>query len=495
MILHSSAERQSLEEVKDLRKLVKMRNWDIFFEKLAGAPQLVDAFDQSHSCAPGHDSWAPIHYLSAFGPLHCLARLVEEFKADMKLLTKEGRTPLEVAQTYGIDDDSRNNQAIVDYILQWDTQKDAISQACIEICHLASEARWPEVLKRLSESPKLMDMRPKDSNFSVFHHAAWHGNIEMLHTFVDDFSARIDMKTKDGKTAFEIARDRGHTDIAEYLGAVKPYMMLGDPEIPFPPNHYVKITDTAILSQLEKIMTATIKPPPRNFTRDRGRYGTPVPISYELVGAMRSENVAMWRVYTIQREIIQSKKHEVETVWQPWTKCGPFGKPDLSLFDLREPINEWLLFHGTSPDACTSIARKGFSMSKVGMGATKDWNGALPLYGYGGYFSDSFTKADEYSREKVTEGEFKGCRTVALCRVLGGKYLYCGDDSLDKRTLHERILNGPCDSTVGDRLRLRGSFHEYIIYDASSAYMEYILYFKRKYKPQDIPRVSPENRD
>jgi len=201
----------------------------------------------------------------------------------------------------------------------------------------------------------------------------------------------------------------------------------------------------------------------------------------------------------VQREVVEQKIRDAGQssfrVWRPWTKSGPGGKSDLDLFNLHEEANEWLLFHGTSPDALVNIAKHGFSMSKVGLGATKDWEGALPLYGYGGYFTDSPTKADEYSRIKLEEGPYKGCRAMALFRVLGGRYLYCKKDELDKKSLHGMILNGDCDSTIGDRLRLRGTFREYVVYDASSIYLEYILYYKRRYRQRDLARVDPEDRD
>eukprot|EP00490_Sorites_sp_Unknown_P028312 CAMPEP_0114675654 /NCGR_PEP_ID=MMETSP0191-20121206/48203_1 /TAXON_ID=126664 /ORGANISM="Sorites sp." /LENGTH=125 /DNA_ID=CAMNT_0001945371 /DNA_START=31 /DNA_END=408 /DNA_ORIENTATION=- len=121
-------------------------------------------------------------------------------------------------------------------------------------------------------------------------------------------------------------------------------------------------------------------------------------------------------------------------------------------------------------------------MSKLGSGGTTGGGG---LYGGGTYFGDSITKADEYARRKVENGRFKGCRAVAICRVLGGRYYYVDKDveEKDKPEFPKRVLEGHYNSTVGDRYKLKNTFREYVAYDAASTYLEYILYYRRKGVP------------
>jgi hypothetical protein len=94
---------------------------------------------------------------------------------------------------------------------------------------------------------------------------------------------------------------------------------------------------------------------------------------------------------------------------------------------------------------------------------------------------DSITKVDEYARRRIDTGEFEGCRTAALCRVIGGRHLYADREvkQEDKAKFVEHIFSGKYHSTVGDRLKLKNTFREYVVYDASHAYLEYIIYYKR----------------
>merc|ERR1712087_526770 len=107
------------------------------------------------------------------------------------------------------------------------------------------------------------------------------------------------------------------------------------------------------------------------------------------------------------------------------------------------------------------------------------------LYGDGTYFAESITKADEYARRKVVDDEeFEGCRAVALVRVLGGRHFYTDKDveQEQKRDFARRVLQGHYHSTVGDRLKLRNTFREYVVYDAAATYLEYVVYFRRVYQ-------------
>ncbi|CAK9034764.1 unnamed protein product [Durusdinium trenchii] len=144
-----------------------------------------------------------------------------------------------------------------------------------------------------------------------------------------------------------------------------------------------------------------------NFTRDRnwasGEFvqNTPVPTGYEIVGAVRNENAALWRIYQVSKEVIRldCMKPLKEAPFKKWTPLTmEAGKGlDWSDMDYCDDANEWLLFHASIPEALSAIARTGFTMAKLGSGGTTGGGG---LYGDGTYFGDSITKADEYARRK-----------------------------------------------------------------------------------------------
>merc|ERR1719356_1542895 len=158
-------------------------------------------------------------------------------------------------------------------------------------------------------------------------------------------------------------------------------------------------------------------------------------------------------------------------------------KPELDWrdYDISDEANEWLLFHASVPAAVQAICRSGFTMKTLGLGATGDSKSKLGLYGNGTYFTDCITKADEYARARVEDGEeFEGCRTLLLVRVVGGRHWYTDQEVMeeDKPEFARRVLEDHYDSTVGDRFKLKDTFREIVAYDASGTFPEYIIYVR-----------------
>eukprot|EP00746_Dinoflagellata_sp_MGD_P013805 gnl/MRDRNA2_/MRDRNA2_129985_c0_seq1.p1 gnl/MRDRNA2_/MRDRNA2_129985_c0~~gnl/MRDRNA2_/MRDRNA2_129985_c0_seq1.p1 ORF type:complete len:844 (+),score=164.26 gnl/MRDRNA2_/MRDRNA2_129985_c0_seq1:123-2654(+) len=484
---YSRHDPERLEKAHQLLDLAKKSKWDDVFEILQSDPKLVDI-------RPRPRRYALLHHLAERGPLDRVKRLVEDFSCNRFNLTEDGLTALSVAERARFKMDDK-----IEYLrnLLFDA-KDGAGDVVAEVSKLSGLGKWNQVFALLDQKPDAVTMQASDGN-SAFHQAAHHGALDVLRRMVEKYKADPFHLSKDGKTAFQIARARGHAPATEYLGALLPSLVLEDNFVVYPPQQFVRVKDSSLLATFQAILRNSRKLS-SNWTRDRGESFSnkyPVPIDFELVGAVRNENVPLWRMYTIHREVAKNECHndyegvDAWSVWQPWTAESPNGSTDLSAFNLFSDANEWILFHGSKPSALESIAKTGFSMNRVGTGAT--WGGVPPLYGYGAYFADCITKADEYAREKVPSGPFEGCRTVALMRVVGGRILYCADDSLPKETLHEKVLAGPHHATIGDRLKLRDTFREYVAYDASSIYLDHILYYKRVYSADDVKRVLPEN--
>lgn len=224
----------------------------------------------------------------------------------------------------------------------------------------------------------------------------------------------------------------------------------------------------------------------KNWTRDRRAAtngtedrSTPVPTGYEFVAAFRNENAALWRVYQIQREVIKRECQGIAdfNLWKAWTS-GTSALEGRKELELMADANEWLLFHASIPEALKGIAETGFKMAKVAKGADSTGGG---LYGEGAYFSDAITKVDEYARKRISSGEFDGCRTAALVRVTGGHVHHVLHEvkEEDKATFCGHVFEGKFHSVLGDRLKLKNTFREYVAYSASQCYLEYVIYYKR----------------
>ena len=100
-------------------------------------------------------------------------------------------------------------------------------------------------------------------------------------------------------------------------------------------------------------------------------------------------------------------------------------------------------------------------------------SGKGSLYGAGLYFADSIVKADEYS-----DADEDGVYSMLLCRVLGGNVLYSAEDVPDG-DLRAQVLEGRYDSVLGDREQVRGTFKEYMVYDADHVYPAYEIRYRR----------------
>jgi len=251
----------------------------------------------------------------------------------------------------------------------------------------------------------------------------------------------------------------------------------GDAGVAFPPtwagprndktwNRRVEVNDKKVLKELQELLDVTYK---NKYTRDRDKTGRKeVPKAFKLVRALRSENYHDWRGYYLKRHLIerQVKANTDFRKFRPLTAdakdlCGTRHR-------VRGYVNEWLLFHGTSAEAAESICKGDFTMRLAG-------SATGTMYGAGTYLAESVTKADEYAKEE------DGTCAMLVCRVLGGLVLYNDDGSPDANMLQEQALSKGYHAILGDREKVRGTFKEYVVFDADQIYVEYVLFYKRKY--------------
>lgn len=472
---------QLMEKANEAIEHAKWERWDEMFE-------IFDVYPGCQNMRPEFRKYAAIHQVVFAGHVETLKRMVDS-GANPGLLTRDKETPLQVAEQLG-------QAEVAEYLntLEVSAEAAALLQQAHQVIDAAKEGKWDatfELLKGFKNPQQVVNTRPSVRQYGVLHQAAFHGDIEVLRQLLEDYKANVKLLTKDGKTALQIAESAGQEAAIKYLEACVPSIQLEDDFVKYPDQAFVKVADADLLKRFQNLLDKTHKSF-GNFTRDRnwasGAFvaNTPVPSGYELVGAVRNENAALWRIYQVSKEVIRldCTKPLKEAPFKKWAPLTMEAAKGLDWGDLNfcEDANEWLLFHASIPEALSAIARTGFTMAKLGSGGTTGGGG---LYGDGTYFGDSITKADEYARRKVEHGEFKGCRAAAICRVLGGRHFYMDKDVQEKEKpkFAKRVLEGHYNSTVGDRLKFKNTFREYVAYDAASTYLEYVLYYRRKGVP------------
>lgn len=139
---------------------------------------------------------------------------------------------------------------------------------------------------------------------------------------------------------------------------------------------------------------------------------------------------------------------------------------------LRADVNEFYVFHGTSPMAAKSIFDNNFKVDLAGTGTGS-------LYGPGLYFSEASSKSDEYAHaEKDTI--FAGQYALLVCRVCCGNINYCDEVNPPVESLVNTIVkDGTHHSVLGDREKCRGTFREFVVFDCAQTYPEYVVIYNR----------------
>ena len=173
--------------------------------------------------------------------------------------------------------------------------------------------------------------------------------------------------------------------------------------------------------------------------------------SVQVRRTVRVEDDNLWKRYAARRAAVRKKK------------VPPFdGDPPetLALLDysakktLDRSVNEAWFFHGTSEDAARSIGTSDFRLP-----------GHAGLFGKGLYFADEAIKSNGYSQQNA-DGE----KVMMLCRVILGKTL--------KVTGTDRQAENRIRGTDYDSLQGKTNHREFLVYDNSLVYPEYIMFYK-----------------
>lgn len=228
--------------------------------------------------------------------------------------------------------------------------------------------------------------------------------------------------------------------------------------------------DAEMIQQLQRMLDASVK---RTWTRDRGK-GVKVPAGYKIRKANRNENSKVWRKYAMQRSMLRGQINNNPSGFKEYgarTTVDWSGLSQMNEAPLEKGINEWYLWHGTSPEGAEAICKIDFKQRLAG-------SATGTLYGPGTYFAESCTKADEYAK-MASDGQYEGLFCMLLCRVMGGRVLYTDEAEPNADDLVDKVLHGDYDSVLGDREKCRNTFKEFVIFSGDQAYAEYVIFYER----------------
>jgi hypothetical protein len=239
------------------------------------------------------------------------------------------------------------------------------------------------------------------------------------------------------------------------------------------PQHKAFAETKAMFSPCRSIVNDTFL---AMTTRDRQR-ANPLPDRLKVVDVLRNENAPLWAQFASKRSEIQDEIHTwglaVNGVPGPGNSV-PKTMQSMDrkyLSSLSADVNEFYLFHGTSPSGVDGIFRNGFQISLAG-------SGAGTAFGNGAYFSECSSKSDEYAKEDTNHVMMKGRFALLLCRVVCGNMRHV--TSFDT-SAHTKTKAPEHHSLLGDREAAVGTYREFIVYDSAQIYPEFAIIYKRDF--------------
>jgi hypothetical protein len=180
----------------------------------------------------------------------------------------------------------------------------------------------------------------------------------------------------------------------------------------------------------------------------------------------RIENGPVWKRYWERKQqMLKGKKPKIKlaaATMDRISQCGNFP-----LVQVSKEINELLLFHGTSEDSANSIAKGGFDPTKAKL---------IGMYGAGTYCADYSCKSMQY-----TPATGAGERVFIICRVLMGRAYHSKKTLQNQKEPPEDQKGQRYESVFAEEGKSNcgvQEHNEYVTYDASQVYPEYLVYIR-----------------
>ena len=151
-----------------------------------------------------------IHEAAAASQLEQVQAMIENQPQLVDVVSDHGFTPLGLATHFG-------NEAVVRYLLAKHADPNVQSQNGYNVypLHAAISANFDGIAKMLIEAGAEVNVL-QASRISPLHFAAQNGNIDLIILLLEN-GARIEIKNDLGKTASDLAAEKGHTEIADIL--------------------------------------------------------------------------------------------------------------------------------------------------------------------------------------------------------------------------------------------------------------------------------------
>lgn len=171
----------------------------------------------------------------------------------------------------------------------------------------------------------------------------------------------------------------------------------------------------------------------------------------QVVRCERIENAVLWEKYSRRRAEIRRRAVTIEDIKPETAESIDFSANTT----LDHGVNEVWLLHGTAEEAAKAIAKSNFMCSSGG------------CFGGGAYFADDSSKSNQYAKGRTDDG----CKIMLLCRVTLGnvKTLTEGQDRSADRFAKDTRYNSVLGFTTA---------REFVVYDMTQIYPEYIMYYK-----------------
>jgi hypothetical protein len=229
--------------------------------------------------------------------------------------------------------------------------------------------------------------------------------------------------------------------------------------------------DESSITKLQELLDETFK---QKSTRDRT---AKMPNRLKIRMCHRIEDARMWIRYFEAKQDLEGRSEigrlEDEFPDNP-VKTSKWAENSFE-GSLSDPINEFLLMHGTSPQGIIGISNDGFRRSLTGTNAGS-------MFTAGCYLAESCTKADEYA--KTDDTFYEGLCGLLLCRTACGKYFRV--QKPDDATITALVAAEEIDSVLGDREAAVGTYREFVVFNERLIYPEYVLLYERLYDESEV---------
>jgi len=231
-------------------------------------------------------------------------------------------------------------------------------------------------------------------------------------------------------------------------------------------------------------------------TRDRKG---PIPTRLSVATVLRMEDSQMWMRYQNRKselsELTRDTRNlpactpvnELDGQGHVLTAAAEYQRPRFSTV-LDERMNEFYLWHGTTPEAADAIAEDGFRIDLAGSHAGLH---AGTMFGHGAYFAECSSKADEYAEEG--SGIYAGLFCMLLCRVTCGQMLRVTQSAVPY--IEGALAARTCDSVLGDREASGGTYREFIVFSAEQVYPEFVVLYRRETEEEEEEDDDDESED